>query len=143
AMPVPVLAELRRRLPDLALYNFYGQTEMSPIATVLGPADQERKAGSAGRPGLHVETRLVDERDRPVAPGTVGEIVHRGPHVTPGYWQDPERTAEAFRGGWFHSGDLGVFDEEGHLTIVDRKKDMVNSGGENVSGREVEEVVHA
>ncbi|NUS85288.1 MAG: AMP-binding protein [Streptomyces sp.] len=143
AMPVPVLAELRRRLPGLALYNFYGQTEMSPIATVLGPADQERKAGSAGRPGLHVETRLVDERDRPVAPGTVGEIVHRGPHVTPGYWRDPERTAEAFRGGWFHSGDLGVFDEEGYLTIVDRKKDMVNSGGENVSGREVEEVIHA
>ncbi|MFE2181265.1 hypothetical protein [Streptomyces sp. NPDC059455] len=60
-----------------------------------------------------------------------------------GYWRDPERTAEAFRGGWFHSGDLGVLDEEGCLTIVDRKKDMVNSGGENVSGREVEEAVHA
>ncbi|MCQ8188420.1 acyl-CoA synthetase [Streptomyces rugosispiralis] len=142
-MPVAVLAELRRRLPGLALYNFYGQTEMSPIATVLGPADQERKAGSAGRAALNVETRVVDEEDRPVEPGTVGEIAHRGPHTMLGYWRDPERTAEAFRGGWFHSGDLGVLDEEGFLTIVDRKKDMVNSGGENVSGREVEEAVHA
>ncbi|MET7761372.1 fatty acyl-CoA synthetase [Streptomyces sp. NPDC005393] len=143
AMPVPVLAELRRRLQGLALYNFYGQTEMSPIATVLGPADQERKAGSAGRAALNVETRVVDEDDRPVPPGTVGEITHRGPHTLFGYWRDPERTAEAFRGGWFHSGDLGVMDEEGYLTVVDRKKDMVNSGGENVSGREVEEVIHA
>ncbi|MBO3677983.1 acyl-CoA synthetase [Streptomyces sp. NEAU-YJ-81] len=141
-MPVAVLAELRRRLPGLALYNLYGQTEMSPIATVLGPADQERKAGSAGRPALNVETRVVDEADRSVPPGTVGEIVHRGPHTMLGYWRDPERTAEAFRGGWFHSGDLGVLDEEGCLTVVDRKKDMVNSGGENVSGREVEEAVH-
>ncbi|WP_055551654.1 fatty acyl-CoA synthetase [Streptomyces sp. NBRC 110028] len=143
AMPVAVLAELRRRLPGLALYNLYGQTEMSPIATVLGPADQERKAGSAGRAALNVETLVVDEDDRPVPPGTVGEIVHRGPHTMLGYWRDPERTAEAFRGGWFHSGDLGVMDEEGYLTVVDRKKDMVNSGGENVSGREVEEALHA
>ena len=143
AMPVAVLAELRGRLPEIALYNLYGQTEMSPIATVLGPADQERKAGSAGRAALNVETLVVDEDDRPVPPGTVGEIVHRGPHTMLGYWRDPERTEAAFRGGWFHSGDLGVLDEEGCLTVVDRKKDMVNSGGENVSGREVEEVLHA
>ncbi|WP_432034932.1 fatty acyl-CoA synthetase [Streptomyces cucumeris] len=143
SMPVAVLAELRHRLPGLALYNLYGQTEMSPIATVLGPADQERKAGSAGRAALNVETLVVDEDDRPVPPGTIGEIVHRGPHTMLGYWRDPERTAEAFRGGWFHSGDLGVLDDEGYLTVVDRKKDMVNSGGENVSGREVEEVIHA
>ncbi|WTW94752.1 fatty acyl-CoA synthetase [Streptomycetaceae bacterium NBC_01309] len=143
AMPVEVLAELRRRLPRLALYNFYGQTEMSPVATILGPHDQERKAGSAGRAGLNVETRVVDDHDQPVAPGVVGEIVHRGPHTMLGYWNDPERTEEAFRNQWFHSGDLGVLDDEGYLTVVDRKKDMVKTGGENVAGREVEEVIHA
>jgi len=95
-----------------------------------------------GRPGLNVETRVVDEDDNPLPPGHVGEIVHRGPHTMYGYWNDPERTAEAFRGGWFHSGDLGRFDEDGYLYVVDRKKDMVNTGGENVSGREVEEVLH-
>ncbi|MFJ8742317.1 fatty acyl-CoA synthetase [Embleya sp. NPDC127516] len=142
AMPVEVLAELRRRLPELRLYNFYGQTEMSPVATILGPDEQERKAGSAGRAGLNVQTIVVDEQDRPVPPGEVGEIVHRGPHTMLGYWNDPERTAEAFRGGWFHSGDLGVLDDEGYLTVVDRKKDMVKTGGENVAGREVEETIH-
>ncbi|MGA4544320.1 fatty acyl-CoA synthetase [Uniformispora flossi] len=142
AMPVEVLAELRRRLPDLALYNFYGQTEMSPVATILGPEDQERKAGSAGRAGLNVETRVVDDDDRPVPPGTVGEIVHRGPHTMLGYWNDPDRTNEAFRNQWFHSGDLGTLDTDGYLTVVDRKKDMVKTGGENVAGREVEEVIH-
>ncbi|MDI2129403.1 fatty acyl-CoA synthetase [Yinghuangia seranimata] len=142
AMPVEVLHELRRRLPQLALYNFYGQTEMSPVATILGPADQERKAGSAGRAGLNVETRVVDDNDEPVPPGTVGEIVHRGPHTMLGYWNDPDRTAEAFRNQWFHSGDLGVLDDEGYLTVVDRKKDMVKTGGENVASREVEEVIH-
>ncbi|MGW1666870.1 AMP-binding enzyme, partial [Streptomyces microflavus] len=90
-----------------------------------------------------VQTLVVDEQDRPVPPGVVGEIVHRGPHTMLGYWNDPERTAEAFRGGWFHSGDLGVLDDEGYLSVVDRKKDMVKTGGENVAGREVEEVIHA
>ncbi|NUU23359.1 MAG: AMP-binding protein, partial [Streptomycetaceae bacterium] len=142
AMPVEVLAELRRRLPQLALYNFYGQTEMSPVATILGPDDQERKAGSAGRAGLNVETRVVDDNDEPVPAGVVGEIVHRGPHTMLGYWNDPQRTAEAFRNQWFHSGDLGVIDDEGYLSVVDRKKDMVKTGGENVAGREVEETIH-
>ncbi|MGC0414563.1 fatty-acyl-CoA synthase [Embleya sp. AB8] len=142
AMPVEVLAELRRRLPELRLYNFYGQTEMSPVATVLGPDDQERKAGSAGRAGLNVTTAVVDETDTPLPPGEIGEIVHRSPHTMLGYWNDPDRTAEAFRNGWFHSGDLGVLDAEGYLTVVDRKKDMVNTGGESVASREVEETLH-
>ncbi|WP_194924054.1 fatty acyl-CoA synthetase [Catenulispora pinisilvae] len=142
AMPVEILAELHRRLPDLRLYNFYGQTEMSPVATVLGPEDQERKPGSAGRAALNVETRVVDEDGREVPRGEVGEIVHRGPHTMLGYWNDPERTAEAFRGGWFHSGDLGVMDDEGYLRVVDRKKDMIKTGGENVASREVEETVY-
>jgi fatty-acyl-CoA synthase len=142
SMPVEVLQELSRRLPDVRLYNFYGQTEMSPVATILRPEDQLRKAGSAGRPGLNVETILVDDDDRPVNVGEVGEIVHRGPHAMIGYWNDPGRTADAFRSGWFHSGDLGIFDDEGYLTVVDRKKDMINSGGENVASREVEETIY-
>ena len=142
SMPVEVLQELTLRLSDVRLYNFYGQTEMSPLATVLRPEDQMRKAGSAGRPSINVETRLVDNDDLPVPAGSVGEIVHRSPHAMLGYRNDPEKTADAFRGGWFHSGDLAVMDGEGYITIVDRKKDMINTGGENVSSREVEEVIY-
>ena len=140
-MPVAVLEELRRRLPDVDLWNFYGQTEMAPLATILGPSEQLSHAGSAGRPALNVETLIVDDQDRPVAPGVVGEIVHRSPHATLGYHDQPEKTAEAFRHGWFHSGDLGYLTEDGHLYVVDRKKDMIKSGGENVASREVEEAI--
>jgi fatty-acyl-CoA synthase len=142
-MPVEVLQELTRRLPGIRLWNFYGQTEMAPLATVLRPHEQLARAGSAGVACLNVETRVVDELDRPVPPGEVGEIVHRSPHATLGYYNDPEKTADLFRNGWFHSGDLGVMDADGYLTIVDRKKDMIKSGGENVSSREVEEVLFA
>ena len=89
-----------------------------------------------------METRLVDDDDRPVPPGTVGEIVHRSPHATLGYYKDEVMTAAAFRNGWFHSGDLGVMTEDGYLTIVDRKKDMIKTGGENVASREVEEAIY-
>ena len=142
-MPVEVLQELQRRLPDVRLWNFYGQTEMAPLATILGPDEQLTHAGSAGRAGLNVETRVVDEDDEPVAVGTVGEIVHRSPHATLGYYRQDDKSAEAFRGGWFHSGDLGVLDAEGYLSVVDRKKDVIKSGGENVASREVEEVIYA
>lgn len=141
-MPKAVLEELAQRLPGVRLFNFYGQTELSPLATVLKPEDQLRKLGSAGRACLNMETRVVDDEDRPLPPGQVGEIVHRGPHIMIGYWQDPVKTAEAFRNGWFHSGDLGVFDEEGYLSVVDRKKDMIKTGGENVASREVEEAIY-
>ena len=142
-MPVEVLAELGERLPGVRLFNFYGQTEMSPVATVLGPDDQVRKAGSAGRPALCVETIVVDDDGRAVPAGDVGEIVHRSPQAMLGYWDDEEKTAEAFRDGWLHTGDLGILDDEGYLYVVDRKKDMIKSGGENVASREVEEVIHA
>lgn len=142
AMPVEVLYEIQKRLPELQLWNFYGQTELAPVATILPPHEQLSHAGSAGRPVLHVETRVVDEEGNPVPVGEVGEIVHRSPQLTLGYWEAPEQTAEAFRGGWFHSGDLGVFDEEGRLRIVDRSKDMINTGGENVASREVEEALY-
>ena len=142
AMPVEVLHEMQQRLPDVRLWNFYGQTEMAPLATILGPDEQLSHAGSAGRAALNVETRVVDDEDRPVPPGTVGEIVHRSPHAMLGYYRDDAKTEEAFRNGWFHSGDLGFLDEEGRLSVVDRKKDMIKTGGENVASREVEEAIY-
>ncbi|KRB76918.1 acyl-CoA synthetase [Nocardioides sp. Root190] len=141
-MPVEVLREMRERLPGVSLWNFYGQTEMSPLATILGPDEQLSHAGSAGRPALNVETRIVGDDDQPLPTGEVGEIVHRSPHATLGYHHDEEKTADAFRGGWFHSGDLGYLDEGGHLWVVDRKKDMIKTGGENVASREVEEAIY-
>jgi fatty-acyl-CoA synthase len=142
AMPVEVLRELQQRLPGISLWNFYGQTEMAPLATILGPDEPVSRAGSAGRAALNVETRLVDDDDLVVPPGTVGEIVHRSPHATLGYYKDPAMTARSFRNGWFHSGDLGVMSEDGYLTVVDRKKDMIKTGGENVASREVEEAIY-
>jgi fatty-acyl-CoA synthase len=144
-MPVEVLKEIQQRLPDVRLWNFYGQTEMAPLATALGPGEQLSHAGSAGRASLNVETRIVDAAGSsvdPLPPGAVGEIVHRSPHATLGYYKDEEKTAEAFAHGWFHSGDLGYLDEGGRLYVVDRKKDMIKTGGENVASREVEEAVY-
>jgi fatty-acyl-CoA synthase len=141
-MPVEVLREMNARIPQLRLWNLYGQTEIAPVATILFPEEHAERLGSAGRPTLHVETRIVDDAMQPVAPGEVGEIVHRSPQLLSGYWNDPERTADAFAGGWFHSGDLGVADAEGYITVVDRKKDMIKTGGENVASREVEEVLY-
>lgn len=141
-MPMEVLKELSVRLPKARFFNFYGQTEVAPLATVLKPEDQLRKLGSAGKPSLNVQTKIVDENDVEVPRGVIGEIVHRTPHAMKGYLYDSEKTIEAFRNGWFHSGDLGVMDEEGYITIVDRKKDMIKTGGVNVSSREVEEMIY-
>ncbi|MDQ0189486.1 acyl-CoA synthetase (AMP-forming)/AMP-acid ligase II [Alicyclobacillus cycloheptanicus] len=141
-MPMEVLKELMRRLPQAQFWNFYGQTEVAPLATVLQPEDQLRKLGSAGLPALHVETKIVDDEGREAAPGEIGEIVHRTAHAMLGYLDDPERTEAAYQDGWFHSGDLGVMDEEGYITVIDRKKDMIKTGGVNVSSREVEEAIY-
>ncbi|HKN30407.1 MAG TPA: fatty acyl-CoA synthetase, partial [Roseiarcus sp.] len=141
-MPVEVMREMASRMPNVRLWNLYGQTEIAPLATMLGPDDQLRKPGSCGRAVLNVETRVVDDAMRDVAPGEVGEIVHRSPHLMTGYYKDEEKTAEAFRGGWFHSGDLATVDAEGYITVVDRKKDMIKTGGENVASREVEEAIY-
>ena len=141
-MPIEVLRELAQRLPEVRLWNLYGQTEIVPLATMLGPDDQLRKPGSAGRAVLNVETRVVDDAMNDVAPGATGEVVHRSPHLMLGYFHDDERTAAAFQGGWFHSGDLATIDDEGYITIVDRKKDMIKTGGENVASREVEEALY-
>ncbi|QKY71555.1 long-chain-fatty-acid--CoA ligase [Lentibacillus sp. CBA3610] len=141
-MPREILKELAERLPNAQFWNFYGQTEVAPLATALQPEDQLRKLGSAGVPTLNVQTKIMDDAGNEVQRGEVGEIVHRTPHTMKGYLHDPEKTAEVFKNGWFHSGDLGVMDEEGYVTIIDRKKDMINTGGVNVSSREVEETIY-
>ncbi|MEJ2888546.1 acyl-CoA synthetase [Actinomycetospora aeridis] len=120
----------------------FGMTELSPAALFLDADDVLRHAGSVGRPFLHVDARLVSESGDEVGVGEVGELVLRGPTVFAGYWQRPEATAEVMREGWFHSGDLGVRDAEGFVTLVDRKKDMIITGGENVYPIEVEQVLH-
>jgi fatty-acyl-CoA synthase len=141
-MPVEVMREIKQRLPKLDLWNLYGQTEIAPLATMLGPDEQLTKPGSCGRAALNVETRVVDDDMRDVQVGEVGEIVHRSPQLLQGYFHDDERTAAAFAGGWFHSGDLATVDDEGYITVVDRKKDMIKTGGENVASREVEEAIY-
>lgn len=141
-MPVEIMKKIQKSIPQIRLWNLYGQTEIAPLATILKPEDQLRKPGSAGKPVLHVETRVIDEEGADVAVGDIGEVVHRSPQLLTEYFNDPERTAQAFAGGWFHSGDLATIDGEGYITIVDRKKDMIKTGGENVSGREVEEVIY-
>jgi fatty-acyl-CoA synthase len=119
----------------------FGMTELSPCALILEAKDVLTHAGSVGRPFLHVEISVFDEDDKPVQTNVVGELVVRGPTVFDGYWGLPSDTAEAMRSGWFHSGDLARIDDEGFVTLVDRKKDMVISGGENVYATEVEQVL--
>ncbi|HTW85058.1 MAG TPA: fatty acyl-CoA synthetase [Candidatus Sulfotelmatobacter sp.] len=140
-MPVPVLHELRARLPEARVYNMYGQSEIGPLATVLRPEEHDERPASCGRPVLNVETRVVDEEMRDVPPRVNGEIVHRSPQLLLRYWNKPDETQAAFAGGWFHSGDVAWRDEEGFLYIVDRVKDIINTGGVVVSGREVEEAL--
>ncbi|MEV6836568.1 acyl-CoA synthetase [Streptomyces sp. NPDC051133] len=142
-MPVPVLRRLRERLPGLAFFNCFGQSEIGPLATVLGPDEHEGRLGSCGRTVLFVDARVVDDEGKDVPDGTPGEIVYRSPQLCEGYWDKPEETAEAFRDGWFHSGDLAVRDAEGYFTIVDRVKDVINSGGVLVASRQVEDVLYS
>ncbi|MEU0148156.1 acyl-CoA synthetase [Streptomyces sp. NPDC006288] len=141
-MPVPVLERLRERLPGLAFYNCFGQSEIGPLATVLGPDEHEGRMESCGRPVLFVEAKVVDEHGEEVPDGTAGEVVYRSPQLCQGYWDKPDESAEAFRDGWFHSGDLAVRDEEGYFTVVDRVKDVINSGGVLVASRQVEDVLY-
>ncbi|MEE8395199.1 MAG: AMP-binding protein [bacterium] len=124
-----VRAVQQRGVPVIPVY---GSTETAPVAAYLSPRESERKLGSTGTAGLHAELRIVDEAGREVAPGVSGEVLVRGPIVMNGYWGDPTTSAEALKGGWFHSGDIGHLDGEGFLYIDDRKKDVIISGGENV-----------
>lgn len=126
----------------------YGMTELSANAVFLGPDDHrrglagdERLLRAAGRPGPGVELRIVDDAGAPVGSGTAGELLVRAPQVCAGYWDDPVATAAALRDGWLRTGDIGVLDDDGVLSIVDRAKDIIITGGENVASREVEDVV--
>ncbi|MGW2822792.1 acyl-CoA synthetase [Streptomyces sp. NPDC001443] len=141
-MPVPVLERLRERLPKLGFYNCFGQSEIGPLATVLAPDEHKGRMDSCGRTVLFVDARVVDEDGKDVPDGTPGEIVYRSPQLCEGYWDKPEETAEAFRDGWFHSGDLAVRDAHGFFTVVDRVKDVINSGGVLVASRQVEDALY-
>ncbi len=140
SMPVEVLRGFEEAFGAIVLEG-YGLSETSPVASSNHP-DRERKPGSIGTPLEGVEMRVVDEDDNEVAQGEVGEIVIRGHNIMKGYWQRPDATEEAMRGGWFHSGDMARIDEEGYFYIVDRKKDLIIRGGYNVYPREVEEVLY-
>ncbi|MEU3141337.1 acyl-CoA synthetase [Nocardiopsis alba] len=142
-MPGPVLERLRTALPELGFYNCFGQSEIGPLATVLRPEEHADRPSSAGRSVLFVEMRVVDDQGREVAPGEPGEVVYRSPQLCEGYWDKPEETAEAFRDGWFHSGDLVRADAEGYIEVVDRIKDAINTGGVLVASREIENVLFA
>ncbi|MGW7386345.1 acyl-CoA synthetase [Streptomyces sp. NPDC054794] len=141
-MPVPVLERLRERFPKLALYNCFGQSEIGPLATVLGPDEHKGRLDSCGRTVLFVDARVVDSDGEDVPDGTPGEVVYRSPQLCEGYWEKPEETAEAFRDGWFHSGDMAVRDAHGYFTIVDRVKDVINSGGVLIASRQVEDALY-
>jgi fatty-acyl-CoA synthase len=127
--------------PNAGLYEAFGQTEMTATAVCMKHQDALRKEGSVGQPLFNVEVRVVDDMMKDVGVNEVGEIVYRGPGLFKGYYKNPEETKKAFEGGWFHSGDLVRRDEEGFIYVVDRKKDMIVSGGENIYSAEVEAVL--
>lgn len=146
-MPEALIAEFLKRLPHVRFGQAYGMTELSPACTYLEPRhhslDPERRhlLRSAGRPAYGVDVRIVDHEDRDVPAGEIGEIVVAGPIVMQGYWKRPDLTAEALRGGYMHTGDLGRMDKDGFVYVVDRLKDMIVSGGENVYSAEVEDAI--
>jgi long-chain acyl-CoA synthetase len=140
ALPVEILHAVERDF-EVVVLEGYGLSETSPVASFNHP-DRPRKPGSIGRPVRGVEMTLVSAGGTPVAPGEVGEIAIRGENVMKGYWNRPDATAEAFQGGWFHSGDLARVDEDGFYFVVDRKKDLIIRAGYNVYPREIEEVLY-
>ncbi|GAT00219.1 fatty-acid--CoA ligase [Mycolicibacterium fortuitum subsp. acetamidolyticum] len=136
-----LLRAMAETFPGSQITAAFGQTEMSPVTCMLLADDAIRKLGSVGQVIPTVSARIVDENMNDVPVGEVGEIVYRAPTLMAGYWNNPKATAEAFAGGWFHSGDLVRQDEEGYIWVVDRKKDMIISGGENIYCAEVENVL--
>jgi long-chain acyl-CoA synthetase len=141
AAPLPIqVLDRFRTVTGVEIVEGYGLTETSPV-THSNLAGAVSKPGTVGPPIPGVEARLVNDEDRDVAPGAPGEILCRGENITIGYWRNPTATAEALRNGWFHTGDIATIDEDGYYRIVDRKKDMINSGGFKVWPREVEEIL--
>jgi len=136
--PPSVIEKWKNMLPDTGFMNYYGQTEMSPLGTCLHPEDFDTKPDSIGRAHLPLQLKVFDHEDNELPPGEVGELVARGPAVMLGYYKMEEKTADTFRKGWHHTGDLVKMDEEGFVYFVDRSKDIIKTGGENVSSQEVE-----
>ncbi|MDA1098076.1 MAG: long-chain-fatty-acid--CoA ligase [Proteobacteria bacterium] len=147
-MPRAVIDRARHLMPGIGFIHGYGQTEAAPFLTALDPRHLEEpgapgeRRNSIGHSGPAIEVRVLDQTDCEVPAGTVGEICARGMNVMQGYWKKPELTAETLRNGWLHTGDGGYMDEDGFLYIVDRVKDMIISGGENVYSAEVENAIH-
>jgi fatty-acyl-CoA synthase len=141
-MPLPLIERVLSAFPSAWFADAYGLTETVSGDTFLDKGKTREKLGSVGKPVFNVELTVVDANDRPTPANTPGEIVIRGTKVCAGYWNDPEATQHAFRNGWFHSGDIGIIDDDGYLYIVDRLKDMILTGGENVASSEVERVLH-
>lgn len=138
-MPVEVMREFQEKF-NVRVMEGYGLSETSPLAT-FNHFERPSKPGKVGQPIFGVDIRCFDDNDKEVERGTRGEIVIRGTNVMKGYYKRPEATAEAFRNGWFHTGDIGIMDEDGYLAIVDRKKDMILRGGYNIYPRELEEII--
>ncbi len=138
-MPVEVMKQFQERF-NVRVLEGYGLSETSPLAT-FNHFEKPSKPGTVGQPIYGVEVRCFDEEDKEVPAGQRGEVVIRGTNVMKGYYKRPEATVEAFRNGWFHTGDIGIIDDEGYLAIVDRKKDMILRGGYNIYPRELEEVI--
>jgi O-succinylbenzoate-CoA ligase len=144
ASPMPV-ALLRKAIEAFKcnFFHSYGLTEASPGATLLEPEESERRPASCGKEIFNVEARVVNERGVDVKPGEPGEIILKGDNVMKGYWKLPEDTAKTIKNGWLYTGDIATVDEEGYIFIMDRKDDMIISGGENIYPREIEEVLYA
>ena len=148
-MPEELLRRAMKRFPGVEFLQSYGMTELSPVATSLAPryhvfdGPDAGRIRSAGQAVFNADVAVVDEADRPVPVGVVGEVCVRGPMVMQGYWQQPELTAEALRGGFMHTGDAGYLDADGFLFLVDRVKDMIITGGENVYSAGVENVIYS
>jgi len=138
-VPLPIIRAYQAK--GVPVGQIYGSSETAPIAIVLRGEDGERKIGSTGKPALHCQARIADEQGNELPPGEPGEILIRGPNVLIEYWGDEEATNAALRDGWYHSGDVGYRDEEGFYYVVDRKKDMIISGSENIYPAELEAVL--
>jgi fatty-acyl-CoA synthase len=141
-LPTQTRKAMLERFPGLLSYDCFGQTETGALVAMLRPSEREQKVASVGRALPFIQVRVVDSEDRDVPVGEVGEAVYQGPNLMKEYYKDPEGTAQAFRSGWFHSGDLVRQDEEGYIYVVDRKTDMIISGGENIYPAEVEDVLY-
>lgn len=141
SMPHEIRTQLKKIFPRAGIWEFYGMTEAGGVLTVRSEVHTASKPFSVGKVHLFEELRVVDEKGNPVPTGEIGEIIVRGPHIMEGYYKDAVRTAESLRDGWFFTQDLGRFDEEGFLYVIERKHNMIISGGENIYPKEVEDVL--